>query len=315
MNFQTKIPLQSQEPEITYDSEIVMLGSCFAQNISKKLEYFKFKNICNPFGVLFHPKAIETFLWMVTQEEKYVDTDLFFHNEQWHCFDAHSSMSASNKDVLRSGLNERLAFTRNKLQSATHVFITLGTAWVYRLAALDMVVANCHKIPQKEFAKELLSIDEIKQCLHNCERLIHSLNPSIKIVFTVSPVRHIKDGYVENTRSKSHLISAIHSVRETNNNVAYFPSYEIMMDELRDYRFYATDMIHPSDLAIQYIWKRFSDVWMPERVKKTMLQVEEIQKGLAHRPFNPQSKQHLAFLQNLEQKKQKLQQEYSTIKF
>ncbi len=315
MNLQTKISLQSQEPKIDYESQVVLLGSCFAENMGRKLEYYKFNNLINPFGILFHPKAIETFLWMAVQEEKYVDTDLFYHNEQWHSFDVHSSMSNSDQSLLLSNLNETLSFTKDKIKSATHVFITFGTAWVYRLASLDMVVANCHKIPQKEFEKELLSINEITQCLQNCEALIHNLNPSAKIIGTVSPVRHIKDGFVDNNRSKSHLTAAIHQTIDLSSSLSYFPSYEIMMDELRDYRFYKEDMIHPSDIATQYIWERFSETWISEKAKKTMRQVEEIQKGLTHRPFNPKSKQHALFLEGIASKKDKLQQEYPHINF
>ncbi len=315
MNLQTKIPLRSQEPKIGYDSEIFMLGSCFAENIGEKFEYYKFKNRINPFGILFHPKAIETYLWMASQDENYTETDLFYHNERWHCFDAHSSLSNPDKNVLLSRLNESLFDTKEKIKSSTHIFITLGTAWVYRLKSLDMVVANCHKIPQAEFDKELLSVEEIEQNLQNCVRLIRSVNQSVQIVFTVSPVRHIKDGFVENTRSKSNLIAAVHRIVETSSKFVYFPSYELMMDELRDYRFYNEDMVHPSDLAIQYIWDRFSEVWISEHAKQTMKQVEEVQKGLSHRPFNPQSEQYTLFLKKLTLKKNQLQSEYPFMSF
>ncbi len=315
MNLQTKIPLHSQEPKINYDSEVVLLGSCFAENIGKKFEYYKFKNNSNPFGILFHPKAIETFLWMASQDEKYTETDVFYHNERWHCFDAHSSLSNSDKDILVSDLNKGLSNTKKKITAATHIFITLGTSWVYRLKSLDMVVANCHKIPQQEFDKQLLSVEEVTQCLQNCIHLIQSLNTSAKIVFTISPVRHTKDGFIENTRSKSHLITAVHEVLDRDQNVGYFTSYELMMDELRDYRFYTTDMLHPSELAIQYIWERFSEIWISEKTKTTMKQVEEVQKGLIHKPFNPNSKQHTAFLQKLSSKKNQLQKEYPFMSF
>lgn len=315
MNLQTKIPLSSQEPKINYDSEIIMLGSCFAENIGKKFEYYKFKNSINPFGILFHPKAIETFLWMASQEEQYTETDIFYHNERWHCFDAHSSLSNQDKNSLISNLNQGLLGTKKKIENATHVFITLGTSWVYRLKSLDMIVANCHKIPQREFDKELLSIEETIQCLQNCIHLIRSLNMSAQITFTVSPIRHVKDGFVDNNRSKSHLISAVHHVLSKNQNTVYFPSYEIMMDELRDYRFYGVDMIHPSEIAIQYIWERFSEIWISEETQKTMKQVEEIQKGLAHKPFNPESDQHANFLRKLVSKKNQLQKEYPFMDF
>ncbi|MBW1295353.1 GSCFA domain-containing protein [Aquimarina litoralis] len=315
MNLQTKIPLKPQQPKIDYDANLVLLGSCFAENIGEKFSYFKYKSLINPFGILFHPKAIETFLWMATQQEKYTETDLFFHNEQWHCFDAHSRLSNSDQKIVLNALNEGLEKTYKNIQSATHISITLGTAWVYRLQALDMIVANCHKVSQKEFSKEILSVDEISQCLHNCIGLIRSLNPDVQILFTVSPVRHHKDGFIENNQSKSHLITAIHEVIGVDQNSTYFPSYEIMMDELRDYRFYKEDMIHPSSLAIDYIWERFKQTWISENALTIMDQVNDIQNGMAHRPFNPNSEQHNAFLQKLEQKKQQIQQQYSFIKF
>ncbi|WP_103071543.1 GSCFA domain-containing protein [Aquimarina sediminis] len=313
MNLQTKIPLQPRQPKIDYNAEIMLLGSCFADSIGEKFEYYKFRNRINPFGVLFHPKAIETFLWMATQGEQYTDTDLFYINEQWHCFDAHSSLSNSSKDITLSNLNEALKSTQETIKSATHIFITLGTAWVYRLKALDMIVANCHKIPQRDFDKELLSVEEINQCLQNCIHLIHSLNPLAEIIFTVSPVRHSKDGFVENNRSKSHLITSIHQVIAQNKGLSYFPSYEIMMDELRDYRFYDVDMIHPSSVAVQYIWERLLGVWVSEETSKTMSRVEEVEKGMSHRPFNPKSEQYQLFLKKIELKKYQLQQEHPHI--
>lgn len=315
MNLQTNIPLKPQQPKINYDSNLVLLGSCFAENIGEKFSYFKYKSLVNPFGILFHPKAIETFLWMATQQEKYTETDLFFHNERWHCFDAHSKLSHPDQKTVLNTLNYGLDQAYKKILSATHICITLGTAWVYRLQALDMIVANCHKIPQKEFSKEILSVAEVAQCLQNSIGLIRSFNPDVQIIFTVSPVRHSKDGFVENNRSKSHLITAIHQIINADQNSVYFPSYEIMMDELRDYRFYKEDMIHPSSLAIDYIWERFKQTWIDNNALPTMDKVNEIQNGIAHRPFNPNSEQHHKFLQKLEQKKIQIQQQYSFIKF
>jgi len=315
MNLQTKISIPSQAPKIGYHSDILSLGSCFAENIGSRFEYFKFKNLINPFGVLFHPKAIENFLWMATQGEQYTDADLFYYNEQWHCFDAHSSLSGANKSEVVSTLNQGLKHTREKIKKATHIFVTLGTAWGYRLKRMDIMVANCHKIPQKEFDKELMSVAGVEKCIKNCDQLIKSLNPSASIIFAVSPVRHLKDGHIENTRSKSHLITAVHQYVSSNANSYYFPSYEIMMDELREYRFYKEDMIHPNAIAIQYIWERFSTAWIDENAIRTMKAVDEIRKGMAHKPFNPSSNKHQEFLERLELKKHRLQERYSFITF
>ncbi|WP_027395261.1 GSCFA domain-containing protein [Aquimarina latercula] len=315
MNLQTKIPLKPQQPKIDYNSELLLIGSCFAENIGEKFSYFKYKSLVNPFGILFHPKAIETFLWMATQRESYTETDLFYHNEQWHCFDAHSRLSHSDKEYLLQSLNGALEQTYMKIQSATHIYITLGTAWVYRLQSLDMVVANCHKVSQKEFSKELLSVEEVTQCLLNSVGLIKSLNPNVKVIFTVSPVRHSKDGFVENNLSKSHLIAGIHQVIKNDTTAVYFPSYEIMMDELRDYRFYNADMIHPSDVTIDYIWEYFKQTWISNEALIVMNKVKEVQSAISHRPFNPNSQQHQQFLERLEQKKKEIQKEYAFITF
>lgn len=316
MNFQTNIPLQKQQlNQITYDSKVLLLGSCFSENIGNRFEYFKFQKLHNPFGILFHPLAIETLITNAINKKEYTQDELFFHNEQWHCFDAHSRLSRVSKEDLVKCLDENIIATHQYLKDASHVIITLGTAWMYRFIETDTPVANCHKIPQKHFLKELLSVDHITDSLNAVVSLIKSLNHDVTIIFTVSPVRHIKDGFVENTRSKSHLISALHNVVEPRSQLYYFPSYEIMMDELRDYRYYADDMIHPSNAAIQYIWERFQKVWINNDAQHTMLEVDDIQKGLAHKPFNVNSDAHQMFLHQLVQKKTLLNKRFPHINF
>ncbi|GAG96622.1 unnamed protein product, partial [marine sediment metagenome] len=187
--------------------------------------------------------------------------------------------------------------------------ITLGTAWVYRFIETNELVGNCHKVPQKKFLKELLSIDEIVVSLENIISLIKDFNPKTTILFTVSPVRHLKDGFIENSQSKAHLLAAIHQVIENTTSGArihYFPSYEIMLDDLRDYRFYKRDMIHPNLTAIDYIWEKFQQAWLDDKTTSIMKEVDTIQKGLAHIPFNPKSEQHQQFLKNLQHKIQVL---------
>ena len=316
MLLQTKIPIQKQEQNlIDYNSKILLLGSCFSEHIGNKLSYYKFQASQNPYGILFHPKAIEKLVDNVIQQKDYTEDNIFFHNERWHCFDAHSSLSSSNKQELIDNLNQNTASTFEVLQKASHVIITLGTAWIYKHINSGNTVANCHKIPQKEFSKEILPIDEIQNSLQNICSLISSLNPNATLIFTVSPVRHIKDGFIENQRSKAHLVSAIHQLKEKNNSVRYFPSYEIMMDELRDYRFYNEDMIHPNQTAIHYIWEKFTNTWFSKHTINTMQKVEEIQKGLAHKPFNPNSEGHQKFLKKLAQKKETLIKAFPHISF
>lgn len=321
MNLQTKISFSKKSNNlIDYESNILLIGSCFSENIGKKLDYFKFQNTRNPFGILFNPKAIETLIENTVQEKVYQDSDVFFHNEQWHCFDAHSKLSSSANEDLLNQLNRQIDLTAKQLRNTTHAIITLGTAWVYRHIESDKIVANCHKVSQKEFKKELLSIDSIFESLQNIISLIKSVNSKATIIFTVSPVRHLKDGFSENTLSKSHLISAIHQFLYSSNRSlsgveAYFPSYEILMDELRDYRFYGEDMIHPNQTAIDYVWERFKSVWISEDSFRTMEAVDTIQRGLQHKPFNPNSEAHQKFLQNLESQKEAVSRQFPHITF
>ncbi len=320
MKLQTTIPLQPQQHnQIDYNSSILLLGSCFVENIGHKLDYFKFQNLQNPFGILFQPLAIEKLIANAANEQKYTENDIFFHNEQWHCYDAHSKLSHASKEELLTDLNKQIDLTAKQLNNSSHIIITLGTAWVYRHIETDTLVANCHKVPQKKFLKELLSVDEISESLQSIIELIRSVNKKASILFTVSPVRHLKDGFVENTQSKAHLIAAIHQALKENSSLSlvegYFPSYEIMMDELRDYRFYAEDMIHPNQTAIHYIWEKFQSVWISKEASKTMETVDDIQKGLQHKPFNPNSEAHLQFLQKLELKIKEVQSAHPKISF
>jgi len=316
MKLQTKIPLK-QEPRnlIDYQSKILMLGSCFSENIGDKLNYFKYQSTQNPLGILFHPKAIEKLITNAINLKEYSENDLIYQNETWHSFDAHSSLSSLDKSSILNNLNTAILATNKNLKEASHIIITLGTSWVYRFIETDKTVANCHKIPQKKFLKELLSVDEITASLEAMIVLLKSINKNINIIFTVSPVRHLKDGFTENTQSKSHLIVAVHNVVNHRENIHYFPSYEIMMDELRDYRFYAEDMIHPNKTAINYIWEKFVSIWFTQKSTETMQEVEIIQKGISHRPFNANSTQHQKFLKNLEIKKAKLNTQFSFIDF
>ncbi|MGK0457881.1 MAG: lysophospholipase L1-like esterase, partial [Polaribacter sp.] len=279
MKLQTNISIKQQADNlIDYHSKILLLGSCFSENIGNKLSYYKFQSKQNPFGILFHPKAIENLISRAIKEELYTEKELTFNNERWHCLDAHSSLSAADKNVLLKNLNSALIHTKKQLKEATHVFITLGTSWVYRYSETNAIVANCHKIPQKEFSKELLSVAEVSKILEQCIALLKSINKTVSVTFTVSPVRHLKDGFIENTRSKAHLIAAIHTVINSENNTYYFPSYEIVMDELREYRFYNEDMLHPNTTAINYIWEKFVFSWFSREAQDTMQEVETVQR-------------------------------------
>ncbi len=316
MKLQTKIKLNKQVYNlIDYNSKVLLLGSCFSENIGAQFNYFKFQHYINPFGILFHPKAIETLVDNALNEKKYTDDDVFFNNEQFHCYNAHSKLSNASKSQLLFQLNAASQKTNHYLKQASHIVLTLGTAWVYRLIATNQIVANCHKVSQNSFQKELLSVQRVEAALQSIISKIRKVNPEVIFVFTVSPVRHIKDGFVENTQSKSHLITAIHNSCSKDKADSYFPSYEIMLDELRDYRFYKQDMLHPNETAIQYIWGRFKSVWITEASEKIMKEVDVIQKGLTHRPFNENSEAHQKFLVQLKKRQDKLTLAYPFVMF
>lgn len=316
MQFRTSIPIPTSNYSIDYNSKIMSLGSCFAVNMAEKLDYFKFQNSCNPIGILFHPLAIQKLIDFVVSGKQFGENDIFFHNERWHCFDVHSDLSNSNKEELLESLNAIIKSTNKHLNESTHIIITYGTSWVYREIGSDSIVANCHKVPQKQFKKELLSAKEIEESIENTVKLIQSVNRNCNIIFTVSPIRHIKDGFVENQWSKANIISALHKTFDFRlSTVSYFPSYEIMMDELRDYRFYAEDMLHPNQVATDYIWKRFKETTISETAFGTMDEVLTVQKSLSHKPFNPKSESHLKFESKVREKITKLESEYSFMKF
>lgn len=315
MQFTTQIPIPKSNDPIDYNSRIVSLGSCFAENIGEKFDYFKFQNSVNPFGIIFNPVSIEKLISRIVNQKYYTDEDVFFNNELWHCFEVHSELSNPNKEAFLENLNEILLQTKDILSNATHIIITYGTSWAYRYKNSDTIVANCHKVKQNQFEKVLLSAEVIEEAIQNTLDLIHKINPDCSIIFTISPVRHIKDGFVENQRSKAHLITAIHKIINHQSSVNYFPSYEIVMDELRDYRFYAEDMLHPNQVAIDYIWERFFHTQILESSYPIMEEVSSIQKGLAHRPFNPDTESHKDFEKKIIEKRDKLLQLYPFMKF
>ena len=315
MNFRTQIPFKKNLNPVDYNSKIILFGSCFTKNIGDKLKHFKFQSNTNPFGILFHPLAIEHLITNSINKKEYTQEDIFFLNERWHTYDAHSDLSNVSKKKLLSNLNSTIELTNRGIQQATHIIITLGTAWVYRLIEKDRIVANCHKVPQKRFLKEILSPDEIAGSLDSMVSLIKNNNKKVEIIFTVSPVRHLKDGFLENSLSKANLISGIHQIAAPGNRIHYFPSYEIMIDDLRDYRFYKKDMLHPNETAVDYIWENFKKAWINEKEYQMMQEIGSIQSGLAHRPFNPSSEKHKQFLLQLKKKIKAVNQELPHIKF
>ena len=300
MKLTTPIKLSRQNPPISYSSKVLLLGSCFAQNMGAKLEYYKFQQCTNPFGILFHPVAIEKLITRAVNQTWFTSKDVFLQNEQWHCFLAHSKLSNTSEEDLISALNSALEKLRFSLLEASHVVFTFGTAWVYKHLEKDTIVANCHKVPQKEFVKQLLSPDDVSDVLLGIETKLRTINPTCSIINTVSPVRHIKDGLIANSRSKAHLIAGVQEIVSPEKLNYYFPSYEIMMDELRDYRYYKEDLIHPNQTAIHLIWEKFLSSWVASETFEIQKKIAVIQNGLLHIPFNENSKAHIHFKKELE---------------
>ena len=315
MKFQTTIPIKKSDFLIDYSSKLVSLGSCFAENMGEKFDYFKFSTITNPFGIIFNPISLEKILLRSIHKKYFTEKDVFFHNEAWHCFEVHSELSNPDKVEFLITVNQLIDTTNWHIEKATHCPITLGTSWADRHIESDEIVANCHKVPQQQFVKELLSVADIESSLKRIVSEIQVVNSNCKFIFTISPVRHSKDGFIENNVSKSHLITALYPFLSKTTSSIYFPSYEIMMDELRDYRFYAEDMLHPNQTAIDYIWMKFSENFIDEKEFETMQHISEIQKSLRHRPFNPNSESHLKFQDNLKQKINAIVAKYPEMKF
>lgn len=316
MQLQTIVPVKSLDRKIDYNSKIVSVGSCFAVNMVQQFQKYQFQYSVNPFGILFHPIAIANLIQFAVEDKIFTENDVFLYNEIWSSFDAHSDLNELEQEDILDKLNLKSQSFRDYIKEATHFILTLGTAWVYRSVETNEIVANCHKVPQKEFSKELLSVAICEESIAAIEKGIRELNPEIQIIYTISPVRHVKDGYVENQQSKAHLIAALQAHLQKKELLNYyFPSYEIMMDELRDYRFYAEDLLHPNKIAIDYIWERFIEHCIHPENTKTMKLVDEVQKGLNHRPFNPTAEQHLKFLDTLIEKIDYLLERYPFMNF
>lgn len=316
MEFRTQFPIKSIDPGMDYNSRIFLTGSCFVENIGEKLDYYKLRNFRNPFGILYHPAAIEKLILRTIKNETYTSEDVFFHNERWHCFDAHSELSDPSETGLLKNLNGKLKETAEYLKQATHVIVTLGTAWVYRNIESEELVANCYKLPQKNFFKEITEIEVLEESLKKIISGIKAINSDAGIIFTISPVRHIKDGIIENQRSKAHLIAALHNVLEKSTaSLNYFPAYEIMNDDLRDYRFYGKDLLHPSPVAVDYIWENFLAAGFSTESLINFKEIDAIQKSLAHKAFNPDSESYKKFQISLEKKISDLKRRIPFINF
>lgn len=297
MELITRIDLPAPPFAFAYSDRLLLLGSCFAENIGQKLHRYKFPVDINPFGTLYNPCSIASAVGILKNDKLYTPADLFRHNEQFHSFDHHSRFSSFSEQTCLDAINRRLAESREKLPTTCVTIITLGTAFVYRLKESGRIVANCHKLPEKQFDRYRLEVAEITEALRTVCRGLWEIQPAMRFIFTVSPIRHGRDGAHANQLSKASLLLAVDAlVREYPVSVSYFPAYELMMDELRDYRFYAGDMVHPSELAIEYIWERFVSCYLDSSSLGVMKEWEKIARALAHRPFDEHGEAYQKFI-------------------
>ncbi len=297
MEFSTPTSLPNYQVQATYNDKILLLGSCFVENIGKKLDESKFHVCINPFGTLYNPSSVASSIQTLLDGKIYKPTDLFKHGGCFHSFDHHSRFSSVDEEDCLHLINRQMSFASDYIKNAKFLFVTFGSAYIYRLKENNRVVANCHKLPDRKFIRELLTVEEITELWSELIQKLRKVNPDLRILFTVSPIRHLKDGAHGNQISKATLILAVQQLMERHpESTDYFPAYEIMLDELRDYRFYAEDMVHPSNQAIQYIWNQFVSCFMTSDTKEIMHQWEEIQKAMNHKPFQPESEAYQKFI-------------------
>jgi len=314
MKFRTEITSPKYPFQIDYHTKIFGLGSCFVDHMKKKFDYYQFQTQINPFGVIFNPVSIKNTLNIVVKKGYFTKDDLFFHQNAWKSYQLHSVFNCTTAPKLLDDVNDKIIKAHQFLSQSNVLLITLGTAWIYRLKSSNEIVTNCHKVPQQEFTKELLSATEIIDNLQEIIRLAKTLSKDIQILFTLSPIRHLKDGFVENNVSKARLIDAIYQVVDQEKSF-YFPSYEMLMDDLRDYRFYKEDMIHPNQMAVDYIWQKLQASLMYENTMQICKQVDKIRKSLQHKAFDENSAQYQQFLEKIDKQIVTLQKKYEWMVF
>ena len=297
MDFRTKIEITRQEPQINHMTKMMLFGSCFSENIGGKLKDYKFDVDVNPFGILYNPLSILSNIERLIEKRNFEDDDIVEHNGIYQSFMHHGDFSDVNKSLCLSKI--RTSFDKAcEAVMKTDVFLfTFGTAYIFRLKETNEVVANCHKFPAATFERERLTVEQIVDKWSGLIDKLLENNPNVRMIFTVSPIRHWKDGAHENNVSKAILHLAIDNLKlKYPKSVIYFPAYEIVMDELRDYRFYANDMMHPSAVAVEYIWERFGDAFLSEQTIGIGNEWRRIRQAMEHRPINPNSESHRAFL-------------------
>lgn len=305
MDFQVHVKLPNYPFTIAHKDAVMSIGSCFSENIGMHIQQAGFASNINPFGILFNPLSICNALERIIHQQHFCKDELVEHNGVWYSFHHHGKFYASSADELLNIINTALDEAHVFLKQSKVLLITLGSSWVYSYNATGEVVANCHKIPNHQFSKRLLSVDEISNSLQNTLHQLRHFNPELEVVFTVSPVRYWKDGAHENSLSKAALHLAVATILQENKS-HYFPAYELVIDELRDYRFYKEDMLHPNDVAVKFVWQKFCEVFFTEETKQLANRVERFRAMEQHRPIKSNTEATQLFLQKLEEERKEL---------
>jgi hypothetical protein len=315
MQFSIKFDIAAAQHFIKHTDRILMIGSCFTENICKKLVDYKYQVCQNPQGIIFNPVSVSTCIKHIAEAREYGEEHLFYLNDGWHSWLHHSRYSSPEKETALGKMNKAMQEAHLFAQQAEWLIVTLGSSFAYRHKDMDMHVSNNHRAPHQWFDKELLDISFINAQLTQAIDAIRKLNPSIKIIFTISPVRHLRDGVIDNNRSKARLIESVHQICAEQQGCFYFPSYEIVIDELRDYRFYDIDLAHPNYTATDYVWQRFLHTYIAPQDHELLSEIESISTALHHKPFNPNSAAHQKFVEATQQKIFAVQQKWPHVQF
>ncbi|MDO5665221.1 MAG: GSCFA domain-containing protein [Bacteroidia bacterium] len=303
MDFRTQVIIPKSNFSIDHSTKMMLLGSCFSENIGVKLLRNKFQVKVNPFGIVYNPLSVASVVKRVLSNNNFDETDLVFHNDVYQSFLHHGVFSHPDKSICLKNISESFVNAAEFIRKTDIFLITFGTAYVYKLKSTEEIVGNCHKFPSDTFTRERLSVEEIVDEWEEIIKTVLSINPDTKFIFTISPIRHWKDGAHENQISKSILHLAIDNLQKKFAlSLSYFPAFEILLDELRDYRFFADDMMHPSSVAIDYIWERFCETYFSEKTIIINSEWERISQSLNHRPLNEQTENYHRFLEQTLQK-------------
>lgn len=310
-HFHIAHPIASLETKLSHETKLMTIGSCFSEHIGNRLKNACFDVDINPTGVLFNPASILISLDNILQKKVFTEADMFQNGSLWGSLMHSTLFSSPDLEQALHQINSRMEHAHQQLLSLDYMLITFGTAWVFTLKSAGKVVANCHKLPPNLFERRRLTVHEIVADYRDVFIQIKKINPKLKLIFTVSPVRHLKDGVHENNLSKSILHLAIEQICKDLDFAYYFPAYEILIDELRDYRFYAEDMVHPSNQAVDYIWERFSTFAMSAETIAITKEIEAFRRLENHRPIHQNTPEYQQFLQSLQKRKKELYGKYS----